>query len=159
MAGAILVRDIMTRSVKTVRPDSTVMEAIRKMNKFDIGSIVVVHEERPVGIITGRDILRRIVEPGLDPEVVRAREVMSSPPATIREDAVVEEAAEAMTRRGIKKLPVVSGGRLIGIVTATDLVRSEPKMLSVLEGLLWTRRTPAAGRKPETRQRPQVNEV
>jgi len=142
MAGVILVRDVMTRNVKSVRPDSSVMEAIRKMNKFEIGSIIVVQGGRPVGIITERDILRRIVEQRLDPLVVKAREIMSSPITTIREDVAVEEAAEMMTKRRIKKLPVVSNGRLIGMVTATDLMRSAPKLVGLLEGLMWTRSTP-----------------
>lgn len=137
-----MVRDVMTRSVKSVRPDSSVMEAIRKMNKFDIGAIIVVQGKRPVGIITERDILRRIVEQRLDPLVVKAREIMSSPITTIREDAAVEEAAEMMTKRRIKKLPVVSKGGLIGMVTATDLVRSAPKLVDLLEGLMWTRQNP-----------------
>jgi len=139
VAGVILVRDVMETDVKTVRPDSSVMEAIQKMNKFDVGSIVVVQERRPVGIITERDILRKILEFGLDPVTVRARQIMSSPIVTIREDSTIEEAAKTMTIKKIKKIPVVKEGKLIGIVTATDLVRSQPKMISLLEDLLWSR--------------------
>jgi len=140
MAGVILVRDVMVTDVKTVRPDSSVREVVQKMNKFDVGSIVVVQENRPVGIITERDILRKILEPGLDPLAVRARQIMSSPIATVREDISVEEAARTMTKRRIKKLPVVRDGKLIGIVTATDLVKSQPQTISLLEDLMWTRR-------------------
>jgi len=140
MAGAILVRDVMVTDVKTVRPDSSVREVVQKMNKFDVGSIVVVQENRPVGIITERDILRKILEPGLDPLAVKARQIMSSPISTIREDMSVEEAARTMTKRRIKKLPVVRDGKLIGIVTATDLVKSQPQTISLLENLMWTRR-------------------
>jgi CBS domain-containing protein len=139
MAGVILVRDVMETDVKTVRPDSSVMEAIQKMNKFDVGSIVVVQEKRPVGIITERDILRKIVESELDPVTVRARQIMSSPIVTIREDLAIEEAAKIMTTRKIKKIPVVKDGKLIGIVTATDLVKSEPRMISLLEDLMWSK--------------------
>ncbi len=141
MAGVILVRDVMETDVKTVRPDSSVMEAIQKMNKFDVGSIVVVQEKRPVGIITERDILRKILESGLDPLTVSARQIMSSPLITIREDQAIEEAAKIMTTKKIKKIPVVKDGKLIGIVTATDLVKSEPKMISLLENLLWSKST------------------
>lgn len=140
MAGVILVRDVMVTDVKTARPDSSVREVVQKMNKFDVGSIIVVQEKRPVGIITERDILRKILEPGLDPLVVKARQIMSSPIVAIREDMGVEEAARTMTKRRIKKLPVVRGGKLIGIVTATDLVKSSPQMVSLLEDLARTRR-------------------
>ncbi|MEM2561067.1 MAG: CBS domain-containing protein, partial [Candidatus Bathyarchaeia archaeon] len=75
MAGVVLVRDVMTKNVKVVRPDSSVREVVATMNKFNIGSIVVVQGDRPVGIITERDILRRIVEPCLAPEMLTARQV------------------------------------------------------------------------------------
>ena len=68
MAGIVLVRDIMSKDVKVVRPDSSVKEVVATMNKFDIGSILVVQGKRPVGIITERDILRRIVQPCLAPD-------------------------------------------------------------------------------------------
>jgi len=96
MSGSILVKDVMTKDVKTVTPKSSVMAAIQKMNKFDIGSVVVVQGKKPVGIITERDLLKRIVEPWLDPGEIRAREIMATPPITIRDDASLEEAAEIM---------------------------------------------------------------
>ena len=79
MAGILLVRDAMTTNVKTVTPDSSLVEVIQKMNKFEIGSVVVVQRKRPVGIITERDILRKIIEPWVDPTIVKAKEIMSSP--------------------------------------------------------------------------------
>ncbi|MFQ6075171.1 MAG: cyclic nucleotide-binding/CBS domain-containing protein [Candidatus Bathyarchaeia archaeon] len=140
--AVLLVRDVMTSAVKTARPDTSILDIVRKMNRFDIGSIVVVQGERPVGIITERDILREIVEPCLDPTAVRAREVMSTPLITIDKDVGVEEAARLMARRGVKRLPVVQGGRLVGIVTTTDLVKSVPSLMNALEELVPTRRPP-----------------
>lgn len=142
MEAVLLVRDVMTSAVKTARPDTSILDIVRKMNRFDIGSIVVVQGERPVGIITERDILREIVEPCLDPTAVRAREVMSTPLITIDKDVGVEEAARLMARRGVKRLPVVQGGRLVGIVTTTDLVKSVPSLMNALEELVPTRRPP-----------------
>lgn len=130
--GGMLVRDIMSRAVKTVRPSSTVKEAVEKMNKFGIGSVVVVEGDRPLGIITERDILRRVVEGGMEPSVAKAKDVMSAPLITIPEGATAEEAARLMGERGIKKLPVVSGGRLVGIVTSTDLIRHTPEFCSLM---------------------------
>jgi len=133
MAGVILVRDIMTRNVKTVSPSSTVMEAIRKMNKFRIGSVVVTQGRRVVGLITERDILRNVVEAQLDPSLVKAREIMSTPIVTIDEDTTIEEASRSMTRKQIKKLPVVRNGSLVGIVTATDIARSAPQLVNLFK--------------------------
>jgi CBS domain-containing protein len=79
LAGIVLVRDVMSKNVRVVRPDSSAKEVVATMNKFDIGSVVVVQGERPVGIITERDILKRIVEPCLAPETLTARQIMTSP--------------------------------------------------------------------------------
>ncbi len=140
MAGIILVRDIMTKDVKKVRSDSTVADVVRKMNKFDIGSVVVVQGERPVGIITERDILRKIVEPRIDPTAIKAKQIMSSPLITVNEDTNLEEAARLMTKNAIKKLPVIRNGKLVGIVTTMDLARAEPRFTSLIEEFARARR-------------------
>jgi len=136
MAGIVIVRDAMSKNVKVVRPDSSVREVVAIMNKFDIGSIIVVQGDRPVGIITERDILRRIVEPCLAPETLTARQVMSSPVLTIKETASIDEAAKLMAKKGVKKLPVMDNQKLVGIVTFTDIVTKVPTMLSILEELV-----------------------
>ena len=136
MAGIVLVRDIMSKEVKVVRPDSSVKEVVATMNKFDIGSIVVVQGNRPVGIITERDILRRIVQPCLAPETLTARQVMTSPVLTISETASIDEAAKLMAKKKVKKLPVMDKQKLVGIVTLTDIVTKVPTMLSILEELV-----------------------
>lgn len=141
MSGTLLIRDVMTTNVKTVKPFSTVRDVVRKMNKFGIGSVVVVEEDRPVGIITERDILRRIVEPFLDPGVIKAKDIMSTQLVTISGDVGVEEAAGLMARRKIKKLPVVENGKLVGIVTSMDVMRANPKIVSLFEELLKTKRS------------------
>jgi CBS domain-containing protein len=136
MTGIVLVRDVMSKDVRVVRLDSSVKEVVATMNKFDIGSIIVVQGDRPVGIITERDILRRAVEPCLAPEILNARQVMTSPLVSIRETASIDEAAELMAKKKVKKLPVMNEEKLVGIVTFTDIVTKVPAMLSILEELL-----------------------
>lgn len=136
MAGIVVVRDIMSKAIKVVRPDTLVKEVVATMNKFNIGSIVVVKGERPVGIITERDVLRRIVEPCLAPETLRAREVMTSPVVSIDANVSINEAANTMTKKRIKRLLVVEREKLVGILTFTDIVTQVPKMLSILEELV-----------------------
>lgn len=136
MAGIVLVRDVMSKDVKVVRPDTSVKEIVATMNKFDIGSIIVVQSNRPVGIITERDILRRIVEPCLAPETLRAREVMTSPVISIHSTASIDEAAKIMVRKHIKRLLVISDETAVGILTFTDIVTQVPNMLGILEELL-----------------------
>ena len=136
MAGIVIVRDVMSKDVKVVRPDTLVKEVVATMNKFDIGSIVVVQGDRPVGIITERDILKRIVEPCLAPEALRAREVMSSPVVTINATASIDEAANIMAKKNLKRLLVMDNGKLVGILTFTDIVTQVPNMLGILEELV-----------------------
>lgn len=126
----------MSKDVKVVRPDTVMKEVVATMNKFDIGSIVVVQSSRPVGIITERDILRRIVEPCLAPEILRAREVMSSPVITISEAASVDEASRIMAAKGVKRLLVMDSEKLVGMLTFTDIVTQVPNMLGILEELV-----------------------
>jgi|YelNatPaOPRAMG01_1025707.scaffolds.fasta_scaffold05025_9 CBS domain-containing protein len=137
VAGIVLVRDVMTKNVKVVRPDTSVKEVVATMNKFNIGSIVVVQGERPVGIITERDILRRIVEPCIAPETLTARQVMTSPVVSIDENTSIDEAARLMAKKGVKRLLVTrNNDQLVGILTFTDIVTKVPEMLTILEELV-----------------------
>ncbi|MGQ9640562.1 MAG: CBS domain-containing protein [Candidatus Bathycorpusculaceae bacterium] len=136
MASIVLVRDVMSKDVKVVRPDTNVKEVVATMDKFDIGSIIVVQGERPVGIITERDILRRLVGPSLAPETLTARHVMTSPVVTINEMTSIEEAAKLMAKKKVKRLPVMSDDKLVGILTFTDIVFKMPTLLSLLEEIV-----------------------
>jgi len=136
MSGIILVRDIMSKNVKTVRTDDSVHDAVVKMNKFDVGSVIVTNNNRSVGIITSKNIIVRIVEPRLDAGVVRAKDIMSSPLITIEASAPVEEAAKLMAQRHIKKLAVMEGDKVVGVVSSSDIVRANPTQLSILQELL-----------------------
>ncbi|WP_455278385.1 CBS domain-containing protein [[Eubacterium] cellulosolvens] len=127
----------MSKNVKTVRPNSTINEVVRKMNKFEIGSIVVADGQKPIGIITERDILRRVLEVTVASEAMKAKEIMSAPILTIDSQATAEEAATLMNSKRIKKIPVVEEGKLIGIVTSTDIVRTEPRLVETLSKMMW----------------------
>ena len=137
MEGTLLVREIMIENVRTVRPNSTVTEIVRKMNKFEIGSVVVVEGEKPVGIITERDILRRVLEVTLASEALKAKEIMSAPLITVSDQSTVDEAARIMIDKRIKKMPVVHEGKLVGILTSTDVMRSKPRLIELLGDITW----------------------
>jgi CBS domain-containing protein len=136
MAGILTVRESMTRDVKVVREDTPMKEVIATMIKFDISSVVVVQKERPIGLITHKDILTRVLQPELLPETLTARSVMSTGLITIGEEASLEEAAKLMVKKRFKKLPVVHDGKLVGIITSMDLAREEPKLTRLFEDLL-----------------------
>lgn len=136
MSGFMIVRDIMVKNIKTVKPDDTVHSAVQKMNKFDIGSVIVISSGRPVGIITETNIMRRIVEPRMDPATVWVKDIMSSPLTTIDENAAIEEAAKIMVERKINRIPVMNGDKLVGVISSSDIVKASPTQLGILDELL-----------------------
>jgi CBS domain-containing protein len=133
MASTILVKDIMSKDVKVVRPDTSVQEVVATLNKFNIGSVVVIQKDKPVGIITIRDLLVRIVEQYLAPKVLTAGQIMTSPFININVEASVEEAAKVMAMKRVKTLPVMDGEKLLGVVSFTDIAFKVPTLLSLLE--------------------------
>lgn len=116
------VRDLMTVGVVTVSPEDVVATALRRMIDHDIGAVVVAEGETPVGVFTERDVTRRVL---VDPDLLErpVREVMSSPVVTTEPDAEIVFVFETMNERKIRRLPVVEGGRLVGILTERDLLR------------------------------------
>ncbi len=138
MAGLITVKEAMTKEVKTVREDTPVQEVIATMSKFDISSVVVVQKERPIGLITHKDLLTKVLQSKFPTTDLTSRAVMSAPIVTISEEASIEEAARLMTSKRLKKLVVTKDSRLVGIITSTDVMKTEPMMIKVLEDLLKT---------------------
>lgn len=122
MQADVPVKDIMTREVCTGRPDETILSAAKKMLEFGVGSVVVVEDRKPVGIVTEKDVLEKVVAKNRTPSEVMLRDIMSYPIITIRPVTSVREAADIMLKKGIRRLPVIDGGNLIGIVTDTDIL-------------------------------------
>jgi CBS domain-containing protein len=136
VVATLLIKDVMTRDVKIVDPDSSVAEVAAAMNRFGVGSIIIVEGGEPVGVVSERDILSRVVEPCLSPEATTARQIMSSPVVSIPESATLGEAVRLMAERQVRKVPVVREGRLVGIVTYTDIVSEALAMVSLLGELV-----------------------
>ena len=116
-----MVSEIMTKNVLTVEASSKVEDALRVMAEEGIGSVVVTKEGKPVGILTERDIVRRIIKERniLDR---RVGEVMSKPLIVASPETGIFEALQTMRKNNIRRLPVVSGDKLEGIVTEKDLL-------------------------------------
>jgi CBS domain-containing protein len=115
---------IMTRSVKTVGPGETIEKAAEKMKVNRIGSLVVIDKEKPIGIVTERDIAYKLVAEGKSGKT-KVKEVMSKDLKTVPEDKPLTDAAKLMAAHVIRRLPVVDKGRLIGIVAIEDIMKSE----------------------------------
>ena len=134
MASNVLVRDIMSKDVKTVNNNTTMKEVVALMTKYDKDSILVEQSGKPTGIITVKDVLIRAVEYGSPLSTIIARMVYTNPLVTIEESATVEEAANLMKEWRIKHLPIVDKeGCLIGMINDRDIIYSVPALMSTME--------------------------
>jgi len=134
-SSMLMVKDIMVEEVITIEADSTLMGAVKLMNKHEIGCLVVTKSKKPIGILTERDLLKRVLAKSRDPEKTRVWEVMSAPLMFVDPNIDIEDAVRFMLKMGIKKLPIVKRGKLMGLVTLTDLVRFQPQVVSLLKKL------------------------
>lgn len=131
---SLKLEDVMVENVITVGERATVKKAVELMNKHDIGCLIVMKKEKPAGIVTERDMLKRVLLEPKDPEKIKVSEIMSKPLVVGKPQMGIEDAVKLMFRRNIKKLPVTDNDHLVGLVTLTDLVRSREiiKMLKKL---------------------------
>jgi CBS domain-containing protein len=124
-------KDVMTKNVEVVRPDSTLQEAAQKMKSLDVGPLPVCENDKLIGMLTDRDITVRAAAEGLDPKQTKVREVMSEEMVTCMEDQDVQEAAAIMRSKQIRRVPVLNREkRLVGIVSLGDLAveTGDPKL-------------------------------
>lgn len=105
----------------------SVLEASKMMAQKNVSCVIVSEDDTIVGIVTERDIVRKIVAEQFKPEEVLLENIMTTPLITVSQEASVEEASKAMITYGIRRLPVVDDGRLEGIVTATDIAKHAAK--------------------------------
>jgi CBS domain-containing protein len=137
------VRDVMNKNVIVGKKDLTIKEASEVMSKLRIGSLVITEDQKIIGIITSTDIIKSIASEK-KPDITLAEEVMTKDVLTIDPEATIEEAVEIMIKNKVKKLPVVSEDKIVGIVTASDIVVVEPKLIATIASLV-SLKTPYAG--------------
>ena len=116
------IENLARSDVVTATPDESVYELAETMRDEDIGSVVIVDGDTPVGIVTDRDLTMQVLAERVDPDESRAEDVMSDGLQTITHDAGFYEATELMSEHGIRRLPVTGANdELAGIITADDL--------------------------------------
>lgn len=132
---SLKVDDVMVKEVVTIDENSTVKEAADVMNKFEIGCLITVKKGKAMGIITERDLLKRVVAEAKSAEKTKVKDIMTSPLVVADPSMDLEEAVKLMFQMKIKKLPVVDGKRLVGLVSLTDIARFQPQMIKILKQL------------------------
>ncbi len=124
--SSLLVNDIMSKSLISVNPTTTVFQIAKMMEQGGIGAVLVKENEHLVGIITDRDFATKIAANSL-PFDTPVEKIMSSPLVTINYDETISAAAERMTNKKIRKLAVTDNGSIVGLITSTDLVNQLAK--------------------------------
>lgn len=137
---AALVRDIMKKNIISIDSSMTVGDTAKMMDDASIGAIVVLEHGIAIGIITERDLVRRIIAKG-KPLSTNVKEAMSSPLIVINPDDTVWDLAQLMKTRRIHRVPAVKDSRLVGMVTTSDVVRlcsigSDDEMSKITEQIL-----------------------
>jgi CBS domain-containing protein len=117
------ISEVMTRDVRATEPSATIVEAAKTMGNEDIGPMPVVEAGRIVGIVTDRDIVVRVIAAGKDPKSTTVGEIASSDLVTVSPDDDLGEALTRMAQNQVRRLPVVEGDRLVGIVAQADVAR------------------------------------
>ncbi|MEM5793426.1 MAG: CBS domain-containing protein [Candidatus Aenigmatarchaeota archaeon] len=155
------VRDAMNPKVVVATKDISIKEVARIMAKYKIGSLIIVDKEKMkglinyeiavereniIGVITESDIVRKVVALGLDLTQTKVEEVMTTNVIIVNADMDITEACQIMVRNKIKRLPVIDGGNLAGIITTTDIISVEPKLIEDLaKVMLFSERQLFAG--------------
>ena len=140
MLGHTFVKDVMRKNVISIDSSMTVKDAATMMDDTNVGCVVITRGNSPIGIITERDFVKRVVSQEMDLATPLA-DVMSFPLITVDCDDTVWEAAEIMKKNKIHKAPVEEQGKLIGIITTTDIVKicslgSDSEMRQIADSIL-----------------------
>jgi CBS domain-containing protein len=130
----MMVREAMTSPVITVDEKARIVEVARIMEENKIGAVIITRRDgQPVGIVTERDIVLRVVAKCCDPEEVRAGEVMSTPLRTVGPETSLLDAMVVMNRLNIRRLGVTYKGRLLGIISDRDILRMIPDIIEIVQ--------------------------
>jgi CBS domain-containing protein len=131
-------RDVMTGDATCIGAQETLVDAARKMSELDVGALPICGEDnRLKGMVTDRDIVVRCIAQGGDPSSTKAGDLAEGKPVTIGADDPVEEALQTMTQHNVRRLPVIDGHELIGMVSQADIARnlSDDKIGMLVEAI------------------------
>lgn len=130
----VKIEDIMVKNVVTLDVSASVKEVVKNMEKNEIGSIVILKDGKPFGIITERDIVKKVVVKDKDANKLKASDIMSTPIETGDKEMTLLDAIKILVLNRIKKLPILDdSGNLIGIISLFDLVRWTPLVQQMTE--------------------------
>ena len=147
---AILVKDVMVKPVLSIDFNKTAKNAGEILRRTRRDSLIVTKNGKPIGIVTDTDLIKKVVAKNSVPAKIRVKNIMSKPLVVISKENNILEATRKMKRNNIKRLAVVEKGRLIGIVSLSDIARNSPEVIDLLEFKLQTKEMPTTIREKST---------
>jgi CBS domain-containing protein len=116
-------KPLMTKEITSLPLTATALDAAKYMTDMNVGSVIVVDNDKPSGILTDRDIVTKVLSRDKDPKTTRIRDIMTSPAVTISEDRDIIDITRLMSERGIRRFPVVdANGKIIGVISLDDVL-------------------------------------
>ena len=132
-AKGVTVDELMSSNLVTAYPDDPLEKIVKLMLENEVGSVVIVNEKGVLlGIITERDLITMVLCQKINPNILKAKDIMSSPVIYVESGTLIEEAVAVMQDKKIGHLPVVKGGRVIGIIAEGDVISLAPEYLQLL---------------------------
>jgi signal-transduction protein with cAMP-binding, CBS, and nucleotidyltransferase domain len=134
LRSKMLVKDVMSSPVITIEENAPANRVAELMDKNDLGCIIVTNKEgKPLGIITERDLVVRVLSKNVKPDTLKANEVMTSPLITIEPDATITEAARRMSRLNIRRIGVMYKGQIAGLLSSKDILGVMPELIEIIQ--------------------------
>jgi signal-transduction protein with cAMP-binding, CBS, and nucleotidyltransferase domain len=134
LRSKMLVKDVMSSPVITIEESAPANLVANLMDKEDLGCIIVTNREgKPLGIITERDLVVRVLAKNAKPDSLKSSEVMSSPLMTIEPDATISDAARRMSRLDIRRLGVIYKGQITGLLSSKDILAVVPELIEIIQ--------------------------
>ena len=132
----LLVAHAMIKNVVTIEAGQNVLQAAVLMGEKRVSSLPIVSKGKLIGIVTEKDMVLRVVARGLNGKKLLVEEIMSYPVAVTSPETQLEEATKLMLSKGVRKLPVVEDGHVVGILSLTDVAKAYPEVYSTLKKLV-----------------------
>ena len=130
----MLVKDVMSSPVVTTTEDTPTTIIAKLMDENGLGCVIVTNKDgKPLGIITERDLVVRVLTKNLQPVAVKAKDIMTAPVATIEPEATISDAARRMSRLDIRRLGVIYKGDLVGVISSKDILGVMPELIEIIQ--------------------------
>ncbi|HEY4675401.1 MAG TPA: CBS domain-containing protein [Candidatus Bathyarchaeia archaeon] len=134
LRSKMLVKDVMSSPVVTIEENATANRAADLMDKQGLGCVIVTSKEgKPLGIITERDLVARVLAKNLKPDSITAKEVMTTPLITIEPEATISDAARRMSRLDVRRLGVIYRSQLVGLLSSKDILAVMPELIETIQ--------------------------